>query len=105
MPQRQVYTAPDPVNAEIVKDFLESHGVAAEVHGYYLWGGMGQLPVDAYPTVWVRNADDRAEARELVKQFEAGATRRGTPWLCPRCGEQLEPQFDTCWRCGAARER
>ena len=20
-------------------------------------------------------------------------------WTCPNCGERLEPQFDSCWRC------
>ena len=27
--------------------------------------------------------------------------RRG--WVCPRCGEQLEAQFDSCWRCSTQR--
>lgn len=21
------------------------------------------------------------------------------PWKCPKCGEQIEDQFDTCWKC------
>jgi hypothetical protein len=25
----------------------------------------------------------------------------GKPWKCPKCGEILEPQFDSCWKCGA----
>lgn len=104
MPERQVYSAPDPVNAEIVKDYLQGHGIPAEVHGYYLWGGIGQLPPDVYPTVWVRRIRDRQQARDLIRQFEAGTTARGQPWHCPRCDEQLEPQFDTCWRCGANRQ-
>jgi len=24
-------------------------------------------------------------------------------WYCDDCGEWLEPQFTTCWQCGAAR--
>src|SRR5262245_29720579 len=20
-------------------------------------------------------------------------------WKCPKCGEQIEPQFDSCWKC------
>lgn len=28
----------------------------------------------------------------------------GNPWKCPKCGEQLEPQFTTCWKCGAIRD-
>ena len=25
-------------------------------------------------------------------------------WKCPSCGEQLEEQFDTCWKCGTNRD-
>jgi len=25
-------------------------------------------------------------------------------WTCPRCGEWIEPEFDSCWQCGTARE-
>ena len=25
-------------------------------------------------------------------------------WPCPRCGEQVEDDFDLCWSCGTARD-
>jgi hypothetical protein len=25
-------------------------------------------------------------------------------WTCPNCSEQIEPQFDGCWKCGADKE-
>ena len=28
----------------------------------------------------------------------------GGPWNCPQCGEELEPQFDACWKCGTTRK-
>jgi hypothetical protein len=28
----------------------------------------------------------------------------GTPWTCPRCGEVLQPQFVSCWKCGAGKD-
>ena len=24
-------------------------------------------------------------------------------WKCPKCGEEIEAQFDACWNCGAFR--
>ena len=24
-------------------------------------------------------------------------------WKCPKCGEEIEETFDTCWRCGTSR--
>jgi hypothetical protein len=29
---------------------------------------------------------------------------RGKPWKCEKCGETSEPQFDSCWKCGAERK-
>jgi hypothetical protein len=28
----------------------------------------------------------------------------GRPWKCPKCGEESEPQFDACWKCGTVRK-
>jgi hypothetical protein len=28
----------------------------------------------------------------------------GSPWKCSKCGEISEPQFDSCWKCGAAKK-
>lgn len=102
MSPRKVYIASDPVNAEIVKDYLGSHGVAARVRDQHLWSGMGELPANVYPTIWVDHAEDYDTARELLAAFEAGETG-GEPWRCRRCREDQPGQFDACWRCGAAR--
>jgi uncharacterized membrane protein YvbJ len=24
-------------------------------------------------------------------------------WNCPKCGEPIEDQFDTCWKCGITK--
>ena len=103
MRPRKVYTASDPVNAEIVKDYLGSFGIGAEVRDHYLWGGMGDLPANVYPTVWILRDEDYATARRHIAEFEAGHTRNGPDWRCPGCGERLAGQFTACWRCGAER--
>ncbi|MFT5469655.1 MAG: putative membrane protein YvbJ [Verrucomicrobiales bacterium] len=25
-------------------------------------------------------------------------------WVCPKCGEELEPQFELCWNCGTSSD-
>lgn len=96
---REVYLASDPVNAEIIKDYLESHGITAHVRGANLWGGRGDLPADCYPRVWVNHAGDFTRARELMRQFEAGPSQLA-PWQCRGCSEWLDGQFTACWNCG-----
>lgn len=100
---RQVYLAADPVNAEIVKDMLAGHGIAAHVRSYYLWGGMGELPANLYPEVWVDQAADYAPARALVAALERGPVAHDAAWTCPHCGEWLAGQFNACWRCQRPR--
>lgn len=98
---RQVYQAADPVNAEIVKDYLGGHGIEAQVRGDLLWGGRGELPADGGPGVWVASRDFD-QARQLIGQLERGRASAST-WQCPDCHERLEGQFTHCWHCGRAR--
>ncbi|MES1924520.1 DUF2007 domain-containing protein [Salinisphaera sp. T31B1] len=103
MKPREVYLAADPVNAEIAKDVLAGHGIAAHVRNQYLWGGMGDLPANVYPSVWVDDEVDFAAAKALIRRFERGALAHGRPWQCPNCGENLDAQFEQCWNCQAVR--
>ena len=43
------------------------------------------------------------EAMQLKSDWRATAKVAGINWVCPACGEISEPQFDSCWKCGAAK--
>jgi len=100
---REVYLAADPVNAEIIKDFLCNHGIEAVVRGYYLWSGQGELPVGTGPSVCVMESSHFEHARELIRQLEQGRLQAGA-WDCPGCCERLGGQFTACWHCGRERQ-
>ncbi len=56
----------------------------------------GQTKVQAEgQTNWKRLSDVPEFASRIAPKKD---------WDCPKCGERLELQFDTCWRCGTARE-
>lgn len=99
----KIYEAANPPQAEIVKDYLGGHGIEAEVRDQHLWGGVGELPADSYPSIWVFEESRLAEARKLVTAFERGDTALSPAWTCPGCAERLEGQFTRCWNCGAQR--
>lgn len=101
----KVYEAANPPQAEILKDFLGGHGIDAEVRDQHLWGGVGELPADSYPSIWVFSPADAQTARKLIRDFETGRTASQPGWQCRRCGEHLEGQFTRCWHCGQARPR
>lgn len=103
---RQVYLASNLVDAHLVKDHLISFGIKAHIHGENLVGAAGELPTDAYPTVWVTDNDDYERARQLVHGIvaEPKATQLFPDnWICPDCAEPSEAAFTECWRCGRVR--
>jgi hypothetical protein len=100
-----IYSARHALDAQLVRGFLASHGVAAEVRGEYLTSGWGELPADVC-SVWIAEDAQFEEADELLRAFLKGTYARrygGEAWKCPSCGESLEGQFTECWRCAAQR--
>jgi hypothetical protein len=67
-----IYSANSSIEAELIKNLLAQHGVEAHVSGYYLQGGIGELPV--FNLIQVQVADeDEAAALNIIRDYEAGA--------------------------------
>ena len=102
---KQVHVARHAPEAHLVRGFLEANGIAAIVRGEFLTGGWGELPVDLCG-VWITDDAQYERATRLLLAFLRGDAARefqGEHWTCPECGEALEGQFTSCWRCGRAR--
>ena len=102
---KQLHAARHAVEAHLIRGFLLSHGIDAEVRGEYLTSGWGELPVDVC-SVWITDDLQFEAANELLVAFLNGSFARkfsGESWTCAGCGEVLEGQFTTCWACGAAK--
>lgn len=104
---QRIYGARDSIEAEFVKGLLDAENIRAVVQGSALEAARGDIPFTAasLPSVWV-NEPDVMRAMQIVEEFRRGgpaATHPKAPWKCPRCGEMLEGQFTSCWKCGAER--
>jgi hypothetical protein len=102
---KQLHAARHAIEAHLIRGFLLSHGISAEVRGEFLTSGWGELPVDVC-SVWITDDTQFEAANELLAAFLKGSFARmfsGQSWTCPRCGEKLEGQFTQCWHCGAAK--
>jgi hypothetical protein len=100
---RQVYVANDIADAHMLRALLEQAGIAATVLGEHLPALAGEIPfAEAHPTLWVEDsAVDRALG--LIEGYQADRLRQthpGLAWHCSGCGEEVEPQFSSCWNCG-----
>jgi len=99
-----VYQTSERTLAQLLRSALESQGVAAIVQGEHLTPLQGEIPAGTAAEYRVCLVDDEQlpRATRLTKQWLAeGDAERSAPWVCRECGEHHEPQFVSCWRCGA----
>jgi hypothetical protein len=96
-----VFRAASLLQVAHARNVLTAAGIESELRNQYLAGALGDLPMlETWPQLWVEDPFESAALRALEK---AATAPEGAPWTCAQCGEQLEPQFTTCWRCGHER--
>lgn len=100
---RELYQSKDRVEAQLLKDFLASYRIRTVVHGEFLSGAAGELPVQPFPVLWVLEERDFDRAKTLVEHFLSQESA-GVEWQCARCGECNEAQFHLCWNCAAVHD-
>ncbi|WP_394200976.1 DUF2007 domain-containing protein [Shewanella waksmanii] len=87
------------LQAHTWKGLLESSGIAVELKGEALLGGIGELPVDLQNVeLWVPE-----EQYEQAKTQLATLDTDGPKWQCVQCHEMNEGSFELCWHCSAER--
>ncbi len=96
---KRVFRAATLLQVAHARNILIAAGIDSDLRNQFLAGAIGELPMmETWPQLYVDEADEYRALRALAK---AAAPTTGSPWNCADCGEQLEPQFTSCWRCGA----
>jgi hypothetical protein len=60
-------------------------------------------PMIAWPQLWLMNDEDFARGQECIEEELSHRAVGSAAWLCPKCKEKLEGQFEICWQCGHVR--
>lgn len=102
-----VFTAENPAQAHIVKNFLDHNGIKTKVHDEIFYIGWDVPRTgSALPTVSVINDEEAQTALELLKTFftdkvelKEDPNQKEQEWKCEQCGEMIEEQFTECWKC------
>lgn len=100
---RKVYQSAHLIDAHLVSARLTAAGVDNLVRGDLLTGALGELPVDATPSVWVSDSALEQRALELIDQWQRSDREIRPDWRCPGCGETQSASFESCWSCGRDR--
>ncbi len=90
----------DPIEANLIRGMLETHGIPARVTGEGLVGAYSGIPKVCDVRVHVP-AHCRGEAEAVMADYDQAGAPAGPPWNCASCGEQNDPGFEVCWQCGS----
>ena len=66
---RLIYQASNNVDAHMVLNMLESHGLTGQIEGEYLQGGVGELQATGLVKVMIAD-HDYEKAREVLQEWE-----------------------------------
>jgi hypothetical protein len=101
---KRLFTSSDQIAVAQLKGILESEGILCILKNEMLTGLAGEVPfTETFPEVWVVNPGDYDRAEAIKREWRQVVSSTGQNWTCPTCGEILEPQFSSCWRCNAPR--
>lgn len=93
-----------PGDVQRIRDVLQSCGIECMVRGELLSGVAGDVPAtECVPELWLINDNQLLEAQQVLEAWRSDSGQVHSAGHCLGCGEMLDPQFDSCWRCGAPR--
>ncbi len=97
----RLYASHNTLLLEQIADALAHAGIASTMRNMNRTGqAAGELPpIVCWPEIWLRDDADMDRARRILDGMLASLEDPGEAWTCPACGEQLEGQFGSCWRC------
>jgi hypothetical protein len=97
---KMLFTSVCAPEVGLLKNLLDEAGIACEVRNENTFSNFPTA--DMSPELWVLNDDVFFRACELREAFTKAASVSQKSWTCA-CGEKLEAQFNSCWKCGASR--
>ena len=97
---KKVYSTDDGILAGHIHSILEENGISCWIKNLNLSGAMGELPpIECWPEIWLIDEDDYGKALDIVHTYLAPTADDARDWKC-ECGEILEAQYRSCWKCG-----
>jgi hypothetical protein len=101
---KKIFSSPIVGEIPRLRGMLESAGITCLLRNEISAGLSPELPLsESTPELWIQDDLRLSEALQIKADFKSSATVVGKDWQCEKCGETSEPQFNSCWKCGALR--
>lgn len=103
---KRLYASHNTVVLDQITDALQQVNIKSITRNMNMTGqAAGELPpIVCWPEIWLLDDSDFDAASKILAALLKAYEEPGESWVCPRCGEQLEGQFGSCWRCAATEE-
>jgi hypothetical protein len=104
---KKLFTFSIGENAQLglLKDLVEKALIPCVTRNDYLSAASGGIPfTECYPELWILDDEDYPRAKEILDRWLTPQNQGPDFWACPGCGERIEGQFTSCWKCGTLRE-
>lgn len=99
-----VFASLDTLEMHHLKHLLEAEGIRCTLRNELLSRLAGEIPfTECAMELVVLRTEDEWRAQRVLEDWQRSRPAAGPDWRCVSCGEQLEAQFTTCWRCGSER--
>ncbi len=99
---KQVFSARDMVEVSYIKSILEAIQIPCFIKNEFIahFGVELYCGIATEPTIWVDEEDFINASKAISSQMQnATAVSNSQNSKCPKCGEEIEAQFDACWKC------
>jgi hypothetical protein len=101
---KRIFSSPNLIEVAQLKDMLESAGIACFIRNEMSAGLAPEIPMsESAPELWIQEDHNLVEAVQIKGEWRAAPKVEGNNWVCSACGETSEPQFTSCWKCGASK--
>jgi hypothetical protein len=97
---KMLFSSPDIRDVGLMRSMLEEAGIRFEVQNETIPYRMEVF----CPEFWILDDAEFARACELRDVVTKSSPVMLSSWVCPSCGEKLEGQFGSCWKCGVNRD-
>jgi hypothetical protein len=99
-----LFASLDTLEVHHLKHLLEVEGIRCTIRNELLSRLAGEIPfTECAMQLVVLRPEDEWRARRVLADWRESRPATGPDWQCAQCGEHLEAQFTTCWRCGSDR--
>jgi hypothetical protein len=93
-----VYTHPNLLYVQNIKNLLSHAGIESVVQNQYGLGAIGELaPINVWPELWLARPHQYDQALMIIEQHQHPAAT--VDWVCTGCGEKNGGAFESCWQC------